>query len=234
MAKKIQHPATQNYINIGEIRDGIIITRDGGLRMVLLATSINFALKSEQEQNGLIGQYQNFLNSLSFPIQIVMHSRKLDLTNYLNELENRIKEEDNELIKVQIADYVQFVRRLISVANIMDKKFYCVIPLDPLNLKKRNLFDKIISPVNKMQVKISPSEFKSFKEEIMQRANVVASGLGGIGVRAAPLNTQQIIELFYGIYNPEEATKERLISANELESSVIEKGEEEEKVIQNN
>ncbi|EKD56032.1 MAG: hypothetical protein ACD_58C00316G0005 [uncultured bacterium] len=225
MPKK-KHSATQDHINIAEIRDGIVITRDGSFRMVLLATSINFALKSEQEQNALIGQYQGFLNSLNFPLQIVMQSRKLDLTSYLKSLEERIKKEDNELIKIQIADYVQFIRRLINVANIMDKRFYIVVPLDPPNIKKRGLFDKVLNPTSQLEVKISPTEFKSFSQEIKERVGVIMSGLSSLGVRVAPLNTQQVIELFYSVYNPEESTKERLINANDLEAPMVERKNE--------
>lgn len=219
---KPKHSSTQEHINIAEIRNGVIITLDGSLRMVLLATSINFALKSEQEQNALIGQYQGFLNSLNFPLQIIMQSRKLDLTSYLKSLEDRIKKEENELIKIQISDYVQFVRRLINVANIMDKRFYVVVPLDPPNIKKRGLFDKVLNPTSRLEVKISPSEFKSFSQELTERVGVIVSGLSSLGVRVAPLNTQQVIELFYSVYNPEESTKERLIMAQDLESPLIE------------
>lgn len=221
MAKSTK-ASTQDHINVAEIRNGIIITHDGSFRLVLLATSINFALKSEQEQNALIGQYQGFLNSLNFPLQIVMQSRKLDLTSYLKTLEEQVVKVDNELIKIQIVDYVEFIKRLINVANIMDKKFFVVVPLDPPNIKKRGIFDKVLNPTSRLQVKISPSEFKSFNEEIMQRAGVVISGLSSLGVRVAPLNTQQVIELFYGIYNPEESTKERLISFQSLETPLVE------------
>lgn len=220
MSKKT-HSTTQDHINLGEIRDGIVITRDGGLRVVMLATSINFALKSEQEQNALIGQYQTFLNSLNFPIQIIMQSRKLDLTSYLKNLSDRTIKEENELIKVQINDYVEFIGRLINIANIMDKKFYVVVTLDPPNVKKRGIFDKIFNPTSRMEVKISTTEFKSFKQELTERASVIISGLTSLGVRVAPLNTQQIIELFYGVYNPEESTKERLTNAEELETPMV-------------
>lgn len=214
---------TQQYLDISEIRDGVIITRDGGLRAVLLATSINFALKSEQEQNAIVGQYQLFLNSLNFPLQIVMQSRKLDLTNYLKKLEDKLDTQKNELIKIQITDYVAFIRKLITVANIMDKKFYAVVQFNPPNLQKRNLFDKIFHPGSTLSVKISTDEFKIYRQELMERVNVIVNGLGSLEVRSAMLNTQQVIELFYGLYNPEEAAKERLIEEKALESPLISK-----------
>lgn len=212
---------TQDHINIAEIREGILITRDGGLRTILLAASVNFALKSEQEQNALIAQYQAFLNSLNFPLQIIMQSRKLDLTNYLKSLEERLAKENSELIKVQISDYIQFIKRLITVANIMDKQFYLIVPFDPSNVKKRGLVDKLLHPTSRLEVKISATELKSFHEELLQRVQVVMAGLNTLGVRTAILNTQQIIELFYSLYNPEEASKERLIGVEDLESPMV-------------
>ncbi|MCL5795788.1 MAG: hypothetical protein M1338_05550 [Patescibacteria group bacterium] len=219
--KKAAANPTQKYLEVAEIRDGVVILGDGRMRMILLAASVNFALKSEQEQNALVGQYQNFLNSLNFPIQIVMQSRKLDLTNYLKKLTERSEVEKNELIRIQTVDYVEFIKRLISIANIMDKKFYVIIPFDPPNLQKRGLFDKIFHPGSTLTVKISEEEFKSYHEELIERVNVVMNGIAGMEVRSAPLNTQQIIELYYSVYNPEESGKERLIEEQKLESPVI-------------
>lgn len=229
MAKHSKPISTQQYLDIGEIRSSVIILKEGDLRLILLANSINFALKSEREQEALIGQYQAFLNSLDFPIQIVMQSRKLDLVNYLKKLEERSEKEKNELIRIQTIDYVAFIKRLISIANIMDKKIYIVVPLNPVNMEKRGLFDKLFHPTRSLAVKISDAEFKSYREELLQRANVIISGLGSLGVKVAPLNTQQVIELFYGIYNPEEASKERLMEEENLEAPIIEAEKEETK-----
>lgn len=212
---------TQKYLEIAEIKDGVIILNDGRMRMILLAASVNFALKSEQEQNALVGQYQNFINSLNFPIQIVMQSRKLDLTNYLKKLGDKSEVEKNELIRIQTVDYIEFIKRLISIANIMDKKFYIIVPFDPPNLQKRGLFDKMFHPGSNMSVKISQEEFHSYREELIERVNVVMNGVASMEVRSALLNTQQIIELYYSVYNPEEASKERLIEEEKLESPVV-------------
>lgn len=225
MGKTPANP-TQKYLEIAEIKDGVIILNDGRMRMILLAASVNFALKSEQEQNALVGQYQNFINSLNFPIQIVMQSRKLDLTNYLKRLGDRSEVEKNELIRIQTVDYIEFIKRLISIANIMDKKFYIVVPFDPPNLQKRGLFDKIFHPGSNMSVKISAEEFHSYREELIERVNVVMNGIASMEVRSALLNTQQIIELYYSAYNPEEASKERLIEEEKLESPVVGKVKE--------
>ena len=219
--KKIKEPSTQEYLEIAEIREGVVIMRDGSFRMVLLVSAINFALKSEEEQNSIVYQYQNFLNSLSFPIQIVLQSRQTDLSSYIIKLKERLNQETNELIRLQIADYIEFIQRLISIANIMDKKFFAVVPLFPPNLKKRGIFDKLLNPKNPLTVKISNTEFISFKEELMERCNIIMNGLAGMGVRSVPLNTQQLIELYYNCYNPEEATSEKLTEVGELGSNII-------------
>lgn len=221
MAKKTTAQSTQQYIDIAGIKEGIVILKSGGLRMILMASSINFALKSEEEQNAIIMNYQSFLNSLAFPIQIVMQSRRLDLDSYVAKLNDAYEQETNELIQIQIQDYTGFIKRLVSVANIMDKKFFIVIPYSPLNIQKRGLFDKIFNPTRITKVNISDTEFKRFKEEMTQRANVITSGLSAIGVKAAILNTQQAADLMYSTYNPEEGNKEKLTEIGELEKPIV-------------
>ena len=226
--KKIHKPSTQEYLEIAELREGVAIMRDGSFRMILMISAVNFALKSEEEQNSIIFQYQNFLNSLSFPIQIVVQSRQTDLSPYLAKLKERLNQETNELIRIQIADYIEFIERMISVANIMDKKFFVVIPLFPPNLKKRGLFDKILNPKSPLLVRISDTEFKAFRQELIERCNIIMNGLAGMGVRSVPLNTQQLIELYYKNYNPEESTSEKLSEIKNLESALISKKTEKE------
>lgn len=223
MAGKTQLASTQEHIDIAEIKEGIVILKNGSMRMVLLASSINFSLKSEDEQNAIVMQYQSFLNSLAFPIEIVMQSRRIDLDRYLSKLSDRLSRETNPLIQIQTQDYIEFVRRLITIANIMDKKFYIVVPFSPPNMQKRGLFDKIFSPTKITRPHLSEAEFKAFKEEIAQRANVIISGLSTIGVRVAALTTQQIVELYYSTYNPEESTKERLAEVESLDEPMIQK-----------
>lgn len=224
MAKKNnQHISTQEHLFINEIRDGIVILKDGGMRMMMLCSSVNFALKSESEQNAIIGRYQSFLNALSFPVQIVMQSRKLDLEKYLAKLQVRLKEETNELIQLQINDYIEFIRKLITVANIMEKKFFITIPFTPPKVQARSIFDKLFHSTKSTAPLISDIEFKKYKEEMIQKANVVASELGALGVKIIPLSTQQIIELLYSSYNIEEAGTEKLTNASDLDEDIIEK-----------
>lgn len=230
--------STQEHINVSEIRDGIMILKDGGMRMVILSSAVNFSLKSENEQNAIISRYQGFLNSLSFPVQVLMQSRRLDLERYLQRLETKLKEVANELIQLQINDYVAYVRKLITIANIMDKRFYVVVPYNSPRVQSRSFFDKLFHPTKNIAPVMSENEFNQYKEELIERVNTVSSELHALGVKTVLLSTQQIIELLYSSYNIEEASKERLIEYQELSGPAImqpttakkeEKGEVEEK-----
>jgi len=229
LPKPQQVGSTQDHLKITEIRESLVVTKKGELRAILMASPVNFALKSEQEQNAIVYAYQNFLNSLNFPIQILVRSKKLDLFKYLNKLKDTNKTQTNELLRVQAIDYIDFIERLIKIANIMDKQFYVVIPYLPppkmqspqegiQNLQKG--FKKGAPAPSGPQM--TAEEFKSYKEELGQRIQVIQSGLGSVGIRSAPLNTQQIIELFYEIYNPEEANKEKLTDVENLTAPLIE------------
>jgi hypothetical protein len=213
--------SSQRYLDVAQIRDGVVVLRDGSLRAVVLVNAVNFALKSEEEQNALIFSYQGFLNSFNFPIQIVMQSRSLDLAHYLKRLDDQLAETTNELIQVQIIDYVQFIERLIQVANIMDKKFYVVIPFLPPVVHQRGLIDKLFHPAERLEVKISPAEFKAYRQELLERARIIMGGLASIGLRTALLGTQEVIELLYATYNPEEATKERLAAVESITGAYL-------------
>ncbi len=206
--KKKEIASTQQYVPIADIRDGTIVMKDGSMRLVLLTTSINFNLKSQNEQNAIIYGYQRFLNALTFPIQIVMQSRRLDLTGYLTELKERIPQTESELLRLQIQDYIEFINRLLSVANIMNKRFYVVIPYFPPLIKSDNFIDKIKNKLKTDQTIVDVTSFKKYQKELRERANVVASGLSGIGIRAAQLTTKELLELFYQSYNPDLSTKE--------------------------
>jgi len=215
---KQQVGSTQDTLKFAEIRNDTVVLKDGNLRQVLLCSSINFALKSEQEQNAIVYAYQNFLNSLNFPIQILMQSKKLDLSNYLKKLSEKANSQTNELLRSQTLDYIDFIKRLINLANIMDKRFYVVVPfaippkIGPGNPLSRN---------QQTQTLLSNNEFDTYGKELEQRVQVIESGLGTIGIRTAKLNTQQLIELLYGVYNPEEANKEKLTEAENLTGDVV-------------
>jgi hypothetical protein len=217
--------STQKNLDIDRFRDGVVILKNGGMRVILMVSAINFSLKNQEEQNAIIGGYQSFLNSLSFPLQIVIQSRKLDLTNYLKNLEDRAERQGNELLRTQMASYIDFVQRLIGVANIMDKQFYVVVPYEPAPIKSSSALDKI----RKIFVKGSPTQtiktadFEEAKKELQQRAGLVASGLGALGLRVVQLNTQELTELFYTSYNATSTQFYHTASPEEVMGPMIEK-----------
>lgn len=229
-----QSSSTQQDIEIAGIKDGVVILRSGSYRLVMSVSTVNFALKSEEEQNSLVFQYQSFLNSLHFPIEINMQSKRLDLTPYLKKIKELTDKQQNDLLRVQMQDYIDFVSKLINVANIMKKTFFVTIPFEPINLKNATFIDRIFGQKNSSGLKISEAEFKHCRDELVQRGNVVASGLGSLGLRCVQLTTEEVVELFYKIYNPEISGKERVEDTGALTSSFItqktaEKGSEETK-----
>ncbi|MEK9155825.1 MAG: hypothetical protein AAB360_00785 [Patescibacteria group bacterium] len=214
--------STQQSIDIAGIKEGVVILKNGGYRLIFSVAAINFALKSEQEQNSIIFQYQSFLNSLHFPIQIVMRSKRLDLDPYLQKVSKLAGDQQNELLRIQTEDYVDFVGKLINIANIMKKTFYAVIPYQPLSLQNTGALGKLFRREKTVtELKISETEFNHNIQELKQRAGVVASGLGSMGLRCVQLSTEEVIELFYQVYNPEEAGTERVSDAESLTSPVV-------------
>jgi hypothetical protein len=216
--------STQAYLNISEIKDGVVILKDGSMRQVLMTSSLNFALKSNAEQDGIIYAYQRFLNSLTFPVQILIQSRRLDLDYYLDKLSKRADTQDVELVKLQILEYTEFIRRLISVTNIMDKRFFVVVPFYPTGTEPVKGFAKLLGGGNKQAAaKKAEEDFEKNKVQLRQRVEAVAAGLGGLGLRAVTLNSEELVELFYSIYNPGTSTKERLLNVDELTAASIER-----------
>jgi len=210
-------PSTQKYLDIGEIRSNTVIMRDNSLRSVLMVSSINFALKNEDEQNAIIGAYVNFLNNLSFPLQIVIQSRELNIEGYLNDLSKREKEQTNELLRAQTAEYVEYVKDLISMGKIMNKRFYVVIPYDPISDKKKNFFSRMTDIFNPISfIKMKEDRFQNLKKELDTRIDSVISGLSSIGLSVVELDTESLIELFYNTYNPVISANQNLSDTSEL------------------
>jgi len=210
-------PSTKQYLDIAEIREDIVIMKDSSLRAVLLASSVNFALKSEEEQNAIVSGYVQFLNSLDYPLQIVIHSRRLNIEKYLDKLKTQEKEQKNELLKMQIADYRQFVGELIELGDIMSKRFYVVVPYSPLTNKQKGFFDRfkeVLTPSS--AIRLHEEKFLDRKRELMLRVDGVTSGLQSMGIQTAMLDTQSLIELYYNAYNPELAETEKLSPINNL------------------
>lgn len=203
-------PATKRYLDIAEIREDCAILKDGTLRAVLLVSSINFALKSEDEQNAIISAYVSFLNSLEFPLQIVVQSRKLNIEDYLERLKKSEKEQTHELLRMQIADYRQYVSELVEMGDIMSKRFYIVVPYDPLSDKRKGFlvrFGEVFTLG--AAVRLSAEKFKKRRRDLMVRVEHVQMLLGSMGLTSVILDTQSLIELYYNIYNPEIAETEK-------------------------
>ena len=209
MAKKQQ--TTQEFIPIQEVRDGVVILKNGGMRSVVLATSLNFALKSGDEQGAILSEFQNFVNSLDFSIQIFVQSKKLDIRPYLALLEDRYKEQTTDLMKIQVREYVEFVRSFVESTNIMTKSFFVVVPYDPPMLTaSKNPISKILPGNKETTVAKNASADASFAEyrtQLEQRVAVVEQGLVRCGIRAAELGTEEVVELFYKIFNPGDTEK---------------------------
>lgn len=203
--------------------------KDGSLRSILLVSSINFALKSSEEQEDVILRYQGFLNSLNFPIQIVMQSRQMDLTEYLHRLSQRAENEPNEQIRFQTQHYVSFMQKILTAANIMDKRFYVVIAHEPLGLVKRGLLDRLLHPTKQVTVQMTEKEFNQYSIELEEKVALIGNGLASMGLRSARLETKDVIELFYATYNPEHAVTEKLTNIEQMTTSTVHNEEEIEK-----
>lgn len=206
--RKFKAPSTVRYLPIAEIKDDLVILKDGTLRQVLLVSSLNFALKSEEEQQAIIQGYVQFLNSLDFPIQIVIRSRSLDISDYLERLKEQGKEQTNELLRIQIEEYRRYITELISMADIMDKKFYVIVPYSPFTDKKKSFWTRayeVLSPSS--VVKLKTERLAKYKEELARRVGQVQGGLSSLGLNMAVLDTRGLIELFYQVYNPQSETE---------------------------
>lgn len=211
-------PSTQSYMTISEIRDDAVIMKDGTLRAVLLVSSINFALKSEDEQNAIISGYVSFLNSLDTTLQIVVQSRKLNLDNYLLAIKKAEQEQTNDLLKLQTAEYRKYISELVELGDIMSKKFYVVIYFNPAFSKKRNFWQRsgdIVSPTK--LIKLTQKEFIKRHKELFISIDKIASGLSSMGLRSSVLNTQSLIELFYNTYNPSISETQKIADINKLD-----------------
>lgn len=216
--KKSGKPSTQTHLPIAEIKDGVVILKDGTLRAVLMTSSINFALKSEDEQNALISSYVSFLNSLDFPLQIVIQSRKLQIKPYVEKLIQLEKEQPNELLRIQTADYRSFIQELIQMGQIMTKRFYVVVPYDPLSNNRKSFwarFKEVLKPA--LSVRLKDERFKQRVEDLNMRLRQVFSGLQGMGLEVIQLDTQAVIELFYSSYNPDISFAEQLQPIEQLQ-----------------
>ncbi len=206
--------ASQDFVKIKEVRDGIVVLRDGGLRAVLMASSINFALKSEDNQQAIISQFQNFLNSLDFSVQIVVQSRRFDIKPYIAVLEERAQGQKNELLKLQTKEYIGFIKKFTEGTNIMNKIFFIVVPYSPAIVEMHaggggGIAMKIKEGFGggKHTEAEKTKGFEEHRTQLEQRVSVVEQGLIRTGVRVAQLGTEEIVDLFYQLFNPGETEK---------------------------
>lgn len=198
---------SQQFVPLKEVRDGIAILKDGSMRALLLTSSLNFALKSTESQEAIIYQFQNFLNSLDFTVQIFVSSRRLDIRPYIALLENRYKEQTGELLRLQTREYIEFIRKFTESANIMTKSFFVVVPYSSALLNKGSASGVFAKKDAQKEAAQKSEAFEEAKSQIQQRVSVVEQGLTRVGIRVAQLGTEEIIELFYKIFNPGETDK---------------------------
>lgn len=207
MASAPNAKATQEFVPIKEVRNGIVILKDGSLRAMLMASSINLALKSQDEQQAIIGQFQNFLNSLEFTAQFFVESRDLDIRPYIALLEERYQKELDELMRIQIREYIAFIKDFTERANIMTKNFFIVVPYDPAFAARGGGLSSILPGNSASSAAITDEQFEQFRSQLEQRVSVVEQGLVRTGVRVVQLGTEEVIELFYKLFNPGELEK---------------------------
>lgn len=223
MANK-EASSTQEFVDIERIFSDALVLKTGGLRRVLLVSGINIELKSEEEQNIIYLEYQNFLNSLDFSLQIVIHSRKLNIQGYLKMLEDRETEELDDLLKNELAEYREFVRSFVAENDIMTKNFFVVVPYDPINIAVKSAFTNLLprALLRSKQPRVGAEEGTEMSEDMQknlvqlnQRVEHVINGLHSVGLRAVALNNEELTELFYNLYNPESVEKNDLVFAHE-------------------
>ena len=229
--KPAQQNTTQNSLLISELRDSMVIMGDGSFRAVIACKSINFDLMSSREREGVEYSYQNFLNALYFPVQIFIRSQRVDIGPYIDRLTTIRRAQDNMLLNVLMDDYINFIDVLSQEANIMDKSFFVVVPYFPagdLNNvieQSKGIFSKLLSKPKTTATKIDKITYDKAKDEIKNRVDSVTSGLFQIGVSSVQLNTKELGELYYNMYNPDTAVREPLGDFERVTSTFVKKGE---------
>lgn len=224
-SKKLAGPKpgvpSQRFLDVAEIRDDIVIMRDGTLRVVLLVSSINFSLKSTDEQNAIVQAYMQFLNGLDYPIQVLIQSRRMNIDHYMQDLAENEKTITNDLLKRQIRDYQDFVLQLVKLGDIMQKRFYVVVPLNPATDKgtvQKGFAQRIAEIFSPTIVgKLTEERFQKLKFDLSLRVNQIIGGLSSMSLNAVQLDTQSLIEMLYTVYNPELFETQRMTDISKLQ-----------------
>lgn len=198
--------ATQEFVPIKEVRDGIVVLKDGGLRAIVLANSINLSLKSDDEQKATIVQFQNFLNTLDFSVQISIQSRRLDIRPYLLLLDNRMKVQNEPLLKLQTKEYIDFIRNFTETVSIMTKNFFIIVPYSQTSFRaEKGILENLFKRKNKMDaINEEKMNFEEKRSQLEQRVSVIQQGLARCGIKSAMLGTEEVVEVFYKVFNPGE------------------------------
>lgn len=223
--------STQNTLLFSEIRDNLVVMSDGSFRALIICKSINFDLMSERERDGVEFSYQNFINSLTHPIQILVRSQRVDIGPYLEKLSNIRQSQDNMLLGVLMDDYINFVDILAQEANVMDKTFFIVVPYYPQGdlsnvlEQSKGFFSKLFGKADPI-TKIDQDTYIKSKTELKSRVDGILSGLSQVGVRARQLNTRELGEVFYSFYNPDIAFNQPLVDFTQVTSTYVKRGGE--------
>ena len=205
--KTTKTKAAQDFVPIKEVRGGVMILKDGGLVGAMLASSVNFALKSADEQQAILEQFQNFLNSLDFSVQFFVQSRKLDIRPYIALLQDRLKAQTEELMKIQVREYIEFIKSFTERANIMSKNFFIIVPYSPPIVDIKKTLEGRILGKSQLAAKKDDVGFDEERTQLEERMAVVEQGLVRCGIRTAVLDTESVIELLYKEFNPGELEK---------------------------
>ncbi|HEY5713799.1 MAG TPA: hypothetical protein VIT68_00415 [Candidatus Gracilibacteria bacterium] len=212
--RKTKLLSTQRFLSFEGVHDDTLVLKNGGVRAILSVSSLNINLKSEEEQNAIVYSFQGFLNSLEFPVQILVQSRRLDIDIYLDSLKGKLKDQPNELMRGQMKEYIEYIGKLVEFADIMEKKFYVIVPANPQRAEKKSMlatFFAKISPDDSLRDVIQrKQEFAALKKLLDERVNVVQTALENCSLQTKKLDTEDIIQLFYESYNPDKARTQRM------------------------
>lgn len=204
----VTNAATQSFVPIHDIRENVVIMKDGKMAMVLLATSINFALKSGDEQRAILRQFQSFLNTIDFSLQFYIQSRRLNIQPYLDILKTREDQQDNDLMRIQLREYMEFIRTFTTEVDIMSKNFFIIVPYAPSGGAElaKSISSGLGRLLNKKAEEFNQERFEEEKTQLDQRVSVVEQGMARIGIRTVPLGEEELKELYYHIFNPDDTT----------------------------
>lgn len=199
-------PGAQTFVKVKEIKDGTVILRDNTLKSICICSSMNFDLLSATEQEAVINRFQEFLNSLDFSIQIIVTSRHFEIDSYLSQIRDLEKKQTNELLRVQTSEYINFVESFVEFANIMTKSFYVITTFKIAETKEEELdiagkFKNLLAASKKKGETFKEENFSQYKAQLEQRTNLIIQGLQGLGIKAVPLNDEQLTQLFFEFYN---------------------------------